>query len=99
MSVKLYLAKTATILVSGLIASTVPLASALAQQAEAGGPSLMDTFANGRATLGIVIGFGTGFTMLMLWLATWLAKRRARKSIAAYDQQLAAFSRNLRRNG
>jgi hypothetical protein len=93
------MAKTATILVSALIASSVPLASAVAQEAEAGGPSLMDTFAHGRATLGIVIGFGTGFTIVMLWLATWLAKRSARKSIAAYDQQLAAFSRNLRRNG
>jgi hypothetical protein len=73
--------------------------AALAQEAAKGGEldGMFSLYGQGRSIVFGIIGAGSALTMGTLWLATRLSKRQARKTVAAYDAQLAKYSQDLRK--
>lgn len=73
--------------------------AALAQEAAKGGglDGMFSTYGQSRSIVFGIISAGGTLTMGALWLATRLSKRQARKTVAAYDAQLARYSQELRK--
>lgn len=65
--------------------------------AEGGVSAMFGTYGQSRVVVFGILGAGGSCAAGLLWVATLMGKRRARKTVAAYDAQLAKYRQELRK--
>ncbi len=81
---------------AAIIATILGVSPGLAAGAGEGG-GVFSTFGQSRAVVFGILGAGGSLTAFLLWFATMMGKRNAKKSVARYDAELDRYRKELRR--